>query len=201
MQARQYVQQANERARKAYQDLVAELDEVRHPTFAAHKIFSNMATLDMARIGSPWIGHILSLNGLHAGICQHLGICLFQVVRLRGGLEELQQDDPELAAVHQHAHHAQNIHNQALDEQVIILEDAVWNEDAYENNEPAAQPEELPGMGGGINFQQQNAVFPQQPLVGDDMVDAHLRGQHRQTLQGEARWFRENANELPCPGA
>jgi hypothetical protein len=36
MQARQYVQQANERARKAYQDLVTELDEVRHPTFAAN---------------------------------------------------------------------------------------------------------------------------------------------------------------------
>jgi hypothetical protein len=110
-------------------------------------------------------------------------------------------DSLPIHAVHQHAHHAQNIHNQALDEQVIILEDAVWNEDAYENNEPAAQPEELPGMGGGMDFQQQNAVFPQPPLIGDDMVDARLRGSHRQALQGEARWFRENANELPCPGA
>jgi hypothetical protein len=121
---------------------------------------------------------------------------LLKVVRLRGGVEALQHEDPELAAVHQHAHHAQYIHNQALDEQAMVLEDAVWNEDVDEGEQVAAQPEELAEV--GAVQPEQNPVLPEQPPGGNNMDPA---GPHRQAARGEGRWFRENANALPCPGA
>jgi hypothetical protein len=130
---------------------------------------------------------------------------LDEVMRNRGGLEEV---DEGLAHLLQHAHAVEAQEHHVLDQQAALLEEAEWNWDMHDEPDLAAmegeaegheaeEPHDLPGP---MQNQEQPvaAEEPEQQGIDGDDGPAHPRPAAE---PGQARWFAENANELPFQGA
>lgn len=133
-------------------------------------------------------------------------ISYVQMVVMRGGLEELEQDDPPLALLVENAHQMEGGGHQVQDEQGILQAEMQWNQD--DGPEDAGMGEQAPP--GPVQAQQpagpdidggvaQHGPVP--PPVHAQQAEDPLQGAQRQALPGEARWFQENPNERPVPGA
>lgn len=194
--------------RKNFQDIVRGLDEVCPASM--HNQLDNLFIMVLNNcfclLKFPLLR--LILLKLHCYGTQPFRAVQYVSKRYRGGEEELQQEEPELAALVHHAHHMEAVDHQALDEDAVYLEDVMWNQNdgaahpEMEEQQPAAPEEQVAiGLEGGIEEHQQPAAAPQQAYAGVNEADEPPLPQQRPALPGEARWFQENANELPFPGA